>query len=172
VTHTIARALSDEWVGIPVPELIEVDLFAHVQAQFQENRERARSCRRGARYLLQGLAVCKQCGYAHYGKPITRSNAQGHQRHYAYYRCTGNDASHFGGERVCTNRPIRMDCLDQAVWQEVRSLMKNPQRLAQQYARRLQSLAQPSDGLRRLNLDKQLYQCPMSSGDGTLNRYL
>jgi site-specific DNA recombinase len=52
-----------------------------------------------------------------------------------------------------------MDCLDQAVWQEVRSLMDNAQRIAHEYARRLQSLAQPSDDFRRLNLDKQLRQC-------------
>lgn len=159
LTHTSAQVLPDEWISIPVPPLIDADLFANVQAQLQENRERARSCQRGARYLLQGLVVCKQCGYAYYGKPIKRPNAQGHERHYAYYRCTGSDASHFGGQRVCTNRPVRMDCLDQAVWQEVRSLMNNPQRLAHEYARRLQSFAQPSDDFKRLNLDKQLHQC-------------
>jgi site-specific DNA recombinase len=55
------------------------------------------------RYLLQGLAHCQQCGYAFYGKLISRKVAKGKTRAYAYYRCLGTDAYRFGGERVCTN---------------------------------------------------------------------
>jgi site-specific DNA recombinase len=51
-----------EWVLIPVPALVNEDVFEAVQHQLQENRQRARQGQRGARYLLQGLLVCAQCG--------------------------------------------------------------------------------------------------------------
>lgn len=46
-----------------------------VQAQLQENRQRARQRKRGARYLLQGLLVCAQCQYAYYGKPVSNKGS-------------------------------------------------------------------------------------------------
>src|SRR5439155_836129 len=95
---------ASEWLPIPVPPLVDAGVFATVQEQVQENRRHARQARRGARYLLQGLVHCQQCGYAFYGKPVSRTAAKGKTRTYAYYRCLGTDAYRFGGERVCTNR--------------------------------------------------------------------
>jgi site-specific DNA recombinase len=53
-----------EWLPIPGPALVDPALFAAVQEQVQANRRHARQSRRGARYLLQGLVPCQQCGYA------------------------------------------------------------------------------------------------------------
>ena len=50
-----------EWLRMPVPALIESDLFTAVQEQLAENRRRNRQTRRGQRYLLQGLLVCRRC---------------------------------------------------------------------------------------------------------------
>jgi site-specific DNA recombinase len=127
-----------EWIRIPVPTLVEESLFAAVQEQLTENRSHARQGQRGARYLLQGLVCCQQCGYAYYGKAISPSARKGHPRAYAYYRCLGTDAYRFGGERVCSNRQVRTDLLETAVWQQVCALLEDPQRLAQEYQRRLQ----------------------------------
>jgi len=126
-----------EWLPIPVPALIDAALFAAVQEQVQENRRHARQSRRGARYLLQGLVHCQQCGYALYGKPISRKAAKGKTRAYAYYRCLGTDAYRFGGERVCTNAQVRTDLLDMTVWREVQELLAHPERVAEEYQRRL-----------------------------------
>ncbi len=51
------------WITIAVPPLVDAALFAAVQAQLQENLRHARQRQRGARYLLQGLATCAECGY-------------------------------------------------------------------------------------------------------------
>ena len=51
-----------EWLPLPVPALVEPALFAAVQEQVQENRRHAQQSRRGARYVLQGLVHCQQCG--------------------------------------------------------------------------------------------------------------
>ena len=106
-----------------------------VQAQLGENRRRRRTQCHGDRYLLQGLVVCKRCGYGCYGKPTSRASTKGKVR-YAYYRCTGSDAYRFGGQRLCWNRQVRTDLLDAAVWEDVRSLLSEPRRIRQEYERR------------------------------------
>jgi site-specific DNA recombinase len=45
---------------------VDEALFEAVAEQLAENRRRARQRQRGARNLLQGLVVCKRCGYAFY----------------------------------------------------------------------------------------------------------
>jgi len=128
----------EEWYPIPVPALVEPEVVAAVQEQLQENRRHARKSRRGALYLLQGLLQCQHCGYAYYGKRLSPSARKGKPRAYAYYRCLGTDAYRFGGERVCQNTQVRTDLLDVAVWQEVCTLLAHPERLAEEYRRRLQ----------------------------------
>jgi site-specific DNA recombinase len=126
----------EEWLFIPVPALIEEALYDAVQEQLAENRRRARQSQRGARYLLQGLLVCKVCGYAYYGKPLSPSARKHRPRGYAYYRCVGTDSYRFGGHRVCANTQIRTDLVELAVWQEVCQLLQEPQRLEREYHRR------------------------------------
>lgn len=118
------------------PLLYEEALYEAVQDQLAENRRRARQSQRGARYLLQGLVVCKVCGYAYYGKPLSPSTRKHRPRAYAYYRCVGTDGYRFGGQRVCANTQIRTDLVELAVWQEVCQLLQDPHRLEQEYHRR------------------------------------
>ena len=127
----------EDWLHIPVPPIVESVLFAAVPEQLQENRRHARQGLRGARYLLQGLVCCAHCGYAYYGKAISPSSRKHHPRHYAYYRCLGTDAYRFGGVRVCTNRQVRTDLLDLAVWREASTLLEQPHRLEDEYRQRL-----------------------------------
>ena len=129
---------SEEWISVPVPKIVDAELFDAVQEQLRENQQHARQRQSGARYLLQGLVTCKRCGYAYYGKPVSTKAAKGKQRDYAYYRCIGTDAYRFGGQRVCENKQVRTDRLDMAVWYEVRGLLENPQRLEEEYRRRLE----------------------------------
>jgi len=138
---------ADEWAMIPVPALVSADVYEAVQNQLQENRQRARQGQRGARYLLQGLLVCAQCGYAYYGKAISTKAAKGKQRDYAYYRCIGSDAYRFGGERICDNCQVRTDLLEQKVWEEVCDLLQDRQRLQQEYERRLNIPKQETENL-------------------------
>jgi len=70
----------EEWIFVPVPAIIESALYEAVQEQLTENRRRARQGQRGVRYLLQGLLVCKVCGYAYYGKAISPRSRKGHPR--------------------------------------------------------------------------------------------
>jgi len=69
---------------------------------------------------------------------LSPSARKGKPRAYAYYRCLGTDAHRFGGERLCQNTQVRTDLLDLVVWQEVCTLLAHPERLAEEYRRRLQ----------------------------------
>jgi site-specific DNA recombinase len=137
----------EQWIYILVPALVSEELFEAVQVQLEENRRRARQRQRGARYLLQGLLVCAQCQYAYYGKPVSQKSAKGKQRDYAYYRCIGTDAYRFGGERICDNLQVRTDLLDELVWNEVCDLLAEPQRLEQEYQRRLNTPSRENEDL-------------------------
>lgn len=123
---------------IAVPAIISEDLFEAVRKQVEENKKRARTQQHGARHLLQGLLQCQCCGYAYYGKSISRAATKGRQRPYAYYRCNGSDAHRFYGKRICPNKPVRTDLLEAAVWQDVCNLLSNPQRIRDEYKRRLE----------------------------------
>ena len=119
-----------DWITIPVPALVDAALFEAVQEQLTENKQRARIPEKGSRYLLQGLLVCAQCGYAYCGCTMNARNA--------YYRCGGAlNLPRRGFERLCWNKPLRMDQTDAAVWQEVCQLLQDPSRLEHEYRQRL-----------------------------------
>ena len=138
--HPCRRFLAppEQWVDIPVPALIDAALFAEVRAQSDENRRRRRQSLGGVRFLLQGLLVCQACGHALCGrwKAALRASRPG----YSYYRCTGTDSARFDGQRRCEARPLSVAPLDTAVWAEVRRLLDDPARVAEEYRRRLQAV--------------------------------
>jgi hypothetical protein len=49
-------------------------------------------------------------------------------------------------ENVSDNMQVRTDMLDHLVWQEVCALLESPQRLEQEYERRLQSPSREDKG--------------------------
>lgn len=154
---------ASEQISIPVPAIVSEELFAAVQEQLTENRLRGRESKRGARYLLQGLLECQCCGYAYYGKKVSRSSAKG-KIPYAYYRCIGTDAYRFGGTRVCQNKQLRTDKLDGAVWNDACELLRNPKLLRKEYERRL---AAPESSSGERSLRKQI-----GNAQRTVNRLI
>ena len=147
---------AENWLTIPVPALVDAAVFAAVTEQLEINRRHARHSQRGARYLLQGLVICGQCGYAYYGKAISLCSSRGQPRDYAYYRCLGADAYRFAGVRICPNTQVRTDRLDAATWHEVSQLLKEPQRLEQEYRQRL--VAPEEQTADEAAVDKQRHQ--------------
>jgi site-specific DNA recombinase len=118
-TSSAYRTPPQKQVTLPVPALVSGELFACVEERLEENRRRQRQHKSGARYLLQGLVVCRRCGYALYGKPTARVNAAGQRVRYVYYRCFGQDGYRTLGEKLCGNRGLRVDVLEAAVWTDV-----------------------------------------------------
>jgi site-specific DNA recombinase len=127
----------EEWIHIPVPAMVSEELFNAAAEQLVENRARYRQRKRGARYLLQGLLTCGECGHAFYGKALSPGARKGKRHAYSYYRCLGLDPSRFAGQRICHNKQVRTDALDVVVWEDVCSLLSEPERIEREYQRRL-----------------------------------
>jgi site-specific DNA recombinase len=160
---------AEEWISIPVPALVSPELFAVVQEQLSENRTKARERRRGATHLLQGLVCCKYCDYAFYGKPAKNR----HNQHYVYYRCIGTDAYRFGGKRICSNRQVRGDLLEDAVWAQVTELLQNPARLQSEYERRIHRKATEDPArveAERKNVQNKIARMIDSYADGIITK--
>src|SRR5262249_19233540 len=92
------------------------------------NKQRHRLAKQGAKYLLQGLVVCQCCGYAMCG---FRNAGR------VYYRCVGNVVHRLAKKHVCHNRSLRANKLEAAIWADLVALLAEPQRIAEEYQRRL-----------------------------------
>ncbi len=148
-------ASREHWVRIAVPAIIEAELFESAQEQLAENRRRHRQRCAGVRYLLQGLLVCRKCGYAFCGRWQPRYPREP-GRGYHYYRCSGTESHRFHGQRRCDARVMPVAPLDTAVWEQVCRLLEDPAHVLHEYERRLHAAR---TGPRRVELeavDRQL----------------
>ena len=159
--HATART-PERAIPIPVPALVSAELFAAAAEQLLENQRRQRQRQEAGaeRYVLSGLLECAECGYAYYGKPAGKGAGEPRKR-YDYYRCLGSDANRHGGQRVCHNRAVRSDYLEERVWQDVSALLQDPSMVEREYQRRegekqQESTRESACGQRRKGLERKL----------------
>src|SRR5262249_24719101 len=129
---SVYRTAPAEQETVPVPALVSPELFAVVAEQLATNQKRRREQRRGARHLLQGLAICQNCGYAYCG-----IGPRAGRKEYRYYRCSRNEHRDPGGERTCSNRQLHAGRLEEAVWDDVCAVLRDPKRVEGEFERRL-----------------------------------
>lgn len=104
----------EDWIRLRVPAIVSQERFVLAQEQAAMNqRFAARRTRRPS--LLQGLVVCRQCGYAWYRSTVHGGASRA--RVYRYYRCQGADDWRRDHGRVCSNWPVREEVLDALVWE-------------------------------------------------------
>ncbi len=134
---------AENWTLIPVPPLVTDETFELAQARLQENK---RFSKRNTKELtlLQGVLVCRECGYSCYRTCTRTSN-----KRISYYRCIGQDGWRHPGGKVCTSRPVRADELDPLVWAEVRRLLEHPELVQAEIDRRLTVLRTEHPATRR-----------------------
>lgn len=125
----------EQWTYIDVPPIVSSQMYEAAQEQLERNRRLSQRNHRGERYLLQGLIVCAKCGYAYYGKRVSRGSAKG-KHQWSYYRCVGTDSYRFAGGRVCDNKQVRADQIDGYVWDTVKEFLQNPNRVFEEWSRR------------------------------------
>ena len=134
---------AEKWTLIAVPSLVTEETFELAQARLAQNAHFAkRNTKRPT--LLQGILVCRECGYGCYRTTTRTTN----KRIY-YYRCIGSDNYRHVGGRVCGSRPIRADELDALVWGEVRRLLEDPALVRAEIDRRLQAARTEHPAARR-----------------------
>jgi site-specific DNA recombinase len=111
----------EEWIYISVPQIVSEKVFARAQRQLEENKKLSPRNNKKYEYLLTGLLRCKECGYALGGK--TASHTKYKRR---YYRCMGQDGYRWPNGRVCPGHPVRVEVLDDLVWEHTRELIEEP----------------------------------------------
>jgi site-specific DNA recombinase len=152
----------DRWMFIPVPALITDETFALAQERLERNQ---RFARRNTRQPgpLQGLVVCRECGYACY-----RTSTRTTNRKIVYYRCIGQDNWRHVGGRVCHSRPIRADELEPLVWSEVRRLLEDPELVRAEIDRRLKALRTEHPAARR----RETLERDLTRANGAIERLI
>lgn len=123
-----------EWVLVPVPPIIDEDLFARVQQRIQENRRfaRRRLSQEGV-YLLRGLIKCGLCGHAFVANGRIRKSRDGTEHRYHIYTCNMRKDRLLGAlPSPCTNEHLPAAGVDEAVWTAVRDLLLDSEALARE----------------------------------------
>ena len=129
VNSSSLRQPKEKWIYIKVPPIISESIFDQVPGRANENKQKSKRNRKRD-YLLSGLGYCSECGYTIYGS-VNRGRIERQ-----YYRCYGQD-SWKGKQYQCSARPIRVEVLDDLIWQQTRKLLESPEQLLMEYADRL-----------------------------------
>ena len=129
-TKTVDRP-REQWTHIPVPAIITEETFDRVALRLEDNKRFA-SRNSKTPNLLQGLAACAGCGYGYY-----RTSTRTTNKKIYYYRCLGSDDYRYQGGRVCANKPVRADYLDQVVWDHITGLLADPHLIRTEIDKRL-----------------------------------
>ena len=129
----------EQWIEIPVPAIVDTTTFERVQQRLADNKRFAPRNSKLPPNLLQGLAACAACGYGYY-----RTSTRTTNKKIYYYRCLGSDDYRYQGGRVCANKPVRADYLDQVVWEHITGLLADPALIQAEIDKRL-TAARSSD---------------------------
>jgi site-specific DNA recombinase len=112
----------DEWIGVPIPALVDHKLFARVQERLATNQQMARRSTTHD-YLLRGLVSCGHCRLRCHGR--FRAPA------YTYYICRGKQhAAANSHDQRCRSRQIPAGQLEQLVWQDLCEVIRHPELIA------------------------------------------
>ena len=117
----------EDWIAVPVPQIVSGQTFAQVQAKLDANQQgAARNTRH--EYLLRALISCGACRLGCTG----RQTAAG----YRYYLCRGRtDPMRVAQGERCTARYIPAGQLDELVWADLCALLTDPVQVARALAR-------------------------------------
>lgn len=117
----------DKQFPVPVEPIIDEQSYRRVQETIATNREKHRG-RSTNNYLLKSLIQCGECGRALCGSVSAGS------RLYRYYTCQGRVRTNRGfdvgtgtEQKKCHNRFWPVPMLDDAVWNMLADMIRNPE---------------------------------------------
>jgi len=114
----------EEWIGVPVPALISQDVFDRVQEKLARNQQCSARNNTHFPYLLRAMVSCGRCRLGTTARTMMPT-AQ------SYYVCQGrSNALRVAQGQRCTARYIPARALDDLVWQDLCTLLLEPEHLA------------------------------------------
>jgi site-specific DNA recombinase len=112
----------EDWIAVPVPQIVSEETFARVQAKLDTNQQTAARNTRHE-YLLRALVSCGVCRLS---CTVRRTQAG-----YRYYLCRGRtDALRVAQGQRCSARYIPAEQLDELVWADLCALLADPAQVA------------------------------------------
>lgn len=120
----------EDWIYMPVPAIISKELFEQVAARIEENKRLSPRNNKKHHYLLSGFLSCKQCGYAYFARYEEKSKK-------FYYYCSGTKTYRWYGQKKCTSPYVRREAIEDIVWAQVSTLLKDPEIVLNQYKNRI-----------------------------------
>jgi site-specific DNA recombinase len=120
-----AQKPRSEWVAVPIPDAAIP--WEWVDAARQAIKDNKRASNAGRRFwpLSGGVLRCPTCDWAM--SPHTIAPGAKSRKRYYYYRCSNHMKTAYDG---CSNyRHYREQELEEQVWQEVRALLRDPDKL-------------------------------------------
>ena len=131
-----------EWIPLPVPPIIDADLFRRSQAIHYDNSRFSPRHLKSGHYLLRRVVRCRVCDLAMSCHRMRGRNGTFHH----YYYCAGHDVLYARrAVGCCPQRNLRSDELDELVWGEVRRHLENPALIREGYARLQVRAESPTD---------------------------
>jgi site-specific DNA recombinase len=125
--ETRAPRPPEDWITVPVPQLVSEETFAQVQAKLDVNQQTAARNTRHE-YLLRALVSCGTCRLS----CTARQTGAG----YHYYLCRGRtDLLRVAQGQRCTARYIPAGQLDELVWADLCALLTDPAQVARALTR-------------------------------------
>jgi site-specific DNA recombinase len=125
VSHALRPA--EDWIEVPVPQIVSGETFAQVQAKLDANQQSAARNTRH-QYLLRALVSCGACRLS--------CTARQSRAGYRYYLCRGHtDALRAAQGQRCSSRYIPAGQLDELVWADLCGLLTDPAQVARALAR-------------------------------------
>jgi site-specific DNA recombinase len=120
----------EEWIPIAVPPIIDEETRRLAQAQLERNATLSFRNNKKYSYLLRCLLSCQSCELAMFGVTYKATDTRPERR---YYQCHGKDPILSAREHKCTQRPAKAGELEEAVWEHIKDLMRDPERLLSQF---------------------------------------
>jgi len=122
----------ENWVTVPVPPIIDRATFDAAQARRVTNTAQAHNPATHE-YMLGGRVTCGHCGYAYSGSSAgTYRRKDGTERIRTYYTHTpATDRDHYTQPGLTCGAYFLTSRLDEAVWQWVVNLVRDPGSLAE-----------------------------------------
>lgn len=125
--ETSEQTKRENWesVSVTIPAIIDRETWKRVQAQRAHNKAMAK--RNGKRdYLLRGMMWCGLCGYQYTGNALRLAKDGERTR---YYRDSRYKVRHVHLEGRCKNKSIRGDTIEADIWDEIRELFQDLDKL-------------------------------------------
>jgi site-specific DNA recombinase len=119
----------EEWIGIPVTPILEMQLWQKAQELLKQNAYRSRRNNNKHQYLLRGLVQCGLCGSAAPGYVSNRNT---------YCSCGAKRNGNITTKPHDENVAIRHSFLDEKVWSGLVELLDDPNNLKSQLEKRLE----------------------------------